>query len=202
MNPTNNPPIRIGLAVSGGIDSCYLMHKYAAYNDTAEYVVLSVNHGLRPQAVSEVLWVKSVANNLGLECYILNITAPKPTSGLQEFARNQRYKLLAQAAKDYNLSSIYLGHHSDDQAETVLSRLNHDSGYAGLCGMPEIFFYDTVCFKRPLLSLSRIEITESMQTHTYINDPSNHNIHYERVRNRQFLAHNPELTKKLLTLSI
>lgn len=192
---------RIGLAVSGGIDSCYLMQKYAKHGDKADYVVLSVDHGLRSESADEVLWVKSQAENLGLEFYALKITAPKPSNGIQEFARGERYKLLAQAAKEYHLDYVYLGHHSDDQAETVLSRLNHDSGYAGLCGMPEIFYYDDICFKRPLLNLSRLEILESMQNTEYINDPSNDNIKYERVRNRQFLAQNPNLKEELLIIS-
>ncbi len=200
MNNTLKRP-QIGLAVSGGIDSCYLMQKYATQSHTVDYVILSVDHNLRPESASEVLWVQSHAENLGLEFYALKITAEKPTRKIQEYARNARYKLLAQAAKEYQLDSIYLGHHSNDQAETILSRLNHSSGYAGLCGMPEIFYYDDVCFKRPLLNLSRLEIMESMQHTPYLNDPSNDNPKYERVRNRQFLADNCDVTEKLLRLS-
>jgi tRNA(Ile)-lysidine synthase len=200
MNDSLKRP-RIGLAVSGGIDSCYLIQKYATQTDTADYGVLSVDHNLRPESASEVLWVKAHAENLGLEFYGLKITDKKPTSKIQEYARNARYKLLAQAAKEHQLDSVYLGHHSNDQAETILSRLNHSSGYAGLCGMPEIFYYDDICFKRPLLNLSRHEITQSMHNTPYLNDPSNDNPKYERVRNRQFLTNNVDLTEKLLTLS-
>ena len=198
----NVPKIpKIGLAVSGGIDSCYLMHKYAQFSDVADYTVLSVNHGLRVAAESEILWVKHTAENLGLKFSALKITAPPPQNGIQEFARNERYRLLADYAKQHHLEAIYLGHHSDDQAETILSRLNHQSGYAGLCGMGDMFYYDNICFKRPLLDISRQEITQSMIGKEYINDPSNDNTHYERVRNRQFLKQNPELTEKLLKLS-
>jgi tRNA(Ile)-lysidine synthetase-like protein len=193
---------KIGLAVSGGIDSCYLMHKYAPFSDNIDYVVLSVNHGLRPEAESEILWVKKTAENLGLQFCDLKITTAKPTSGIQEFARNARYRLLADYAKQHSLDAIFLGHHSDDQAETILSRLNHKSGYMGLCGMADVFYYDDVCFKRPLLNLSRFEITQSMTGKDYIHDPSNDNTHYERVRNRQFLNQNPQIKQALLTLSM
>jgi tRNA(Ile)-lysidine synthetase-like protein len=201
MNNIKKRP-KIGLAVSGGIDSCYLMHNYAQHTDNVDYVVLSVNHNLRPISKDETLWVQKQAHHLGLECHILNLTAPKPQSGIQEFARRERYELLAQAAKQHHLEAIYLGHHSDDQAETILSRLNHDSGLSGLCGMPEIFFYDNVRFERPLLNLSRSEIDNSMQNKNYLHDPSNDNIKYERVRNRQFLAQNLDLKNALLGLSI
>ncbi len=200
MNNTKKRP-KIGLAVSGGIDSCYLMHTYARQSDIADYVVLSVNHNLRPISKDETLWVQNQAHNLGLECHILNLTASKPHSGIQEFARRERYELLAQAAKQHHIETIYLGHHSDDQAETILSRLNHDSGLAGLCGMPDMFFYDDVCFERPLLNLSRSEIYDSMHNKNYLHDPSNDNIKYERVRNRQFLAQNLDLKNALLRLS-
>ncbi|MFT6263578.1 MAG: tRNA(Ile)-lysidine synthetase-like protein [Dasania sp.] len=199
---SHNPTIKIGLAVSGGIDSCYLMHFYARHNHSnIEYYVLSVDHGLRPESALEVTQVLSWASDLGLKAYRLNITAPKPQSGIQNFARNQRYALLADAAKTHNLDYVYLGHHSDDQTETILSRLNHKSGYAGLCGMAEMFFYNNICFKRPLLNLSKAEINANMRHYHYINDPSNDNQYYERVRNRYFLRDNLCLKTRLLKIS-
>lgn len=192
---------KIGLAVSGGIDSCYLMYKYAGHKDKADYIVLTVNHGLRAESAYEVLWVQEQAKKLGLETVILNIITDKPHTRIQEFARNARYHLLAQTAKQLELDYIYLGHHADDQAETILSRLNHQSGYAGLCGMNDMFYYDDICFFRPLLDLSRQEILHSMNHKDFLHDPSNDNPKYERVRNRQFLAQNPEIKQKLLNIA-
>lgn len=189
---------KIGLAVSGGMDSCYLMHRYAFQSNI---VVLTVDHALRLESAFEAEWVVQQANQLGLEAYVLTNTQPKPKAALQNTARNWRYDLLSKAAKVHNLSCILLAHHSNDQAETVLSRLMHDSGYAGLCGMNQSFYYDDVLFMRPLLSVSRAEIFETMQHKEYIHDPSNDNIQFERVRNRQFLQETPELVTHLLQLS-
>jgi|GEM_PF-4232192 len=194
--------MKIGLAVSGGIDSCYLMHFFARnHGFKHHYCVLTVDHNLRPESRDEALWVKQKANDLGLETHILTIGGIKPKTAIQNFARNARYQLLVEAAHKYHLDHIYLGHHQDDQAETILSRLNHDTGLSGLCAMADMFYYNNICFQRPLLNMSRAQILQSMAQYQYINDPSNDNEKYERVRNRKFLSQNKSLSQALILLS-
>jgi tRNA(Ile)-lysidine synthase len=165
---------------------------------------LSVDHGLRAESASEVAWVCRQARIMGFECEELSLEmgfGGTIKTSVQETARIKRYDILWQAAQKHHLDEIHLGHHANDQAETVLSRLQKNSGIAGLVGMWEKFYYDDICFTRPLLHLYRHDIESSMIDKEHIQDPSNFNTQFERVFLRQFLDKNPDVTQKLLVIA-
>ena len=86
-------------------------------------VAVTVDHGLRAAAAGEAAAVKRLARRLGVAHRTLRWRGKKPKSGLQEAARNARYRLLAQAAERAGCGHILTAHTLDDQAETVLFRL-------------------------------------------------------------------------------
>jgi len=188
---------KIGLAVSGGADSMYLMHLCAAHKHLYDYIVLTVNHGLRRESAEEVLFVQNEAAKLNFDTQILHITEPAPETGIQNFARQQRYALLAETGQKLGISKILTGHHKDDMRETVLSRLMKASGIAGLCGMYDVFYHHNMRFERPLLNRERYHIEQKLQKYPYITDPSNFSDKYERTHSRQFLNENPTLKPRL-----
>lgn len=176
----------IGLAVSGGVDSLALMlmaHEWALGRQIA-LKVFSVDHRLRPQSGDECAFVQQVATRLGLEAEILRWEGEKPRAGLQAAARAARYRLLFAAMKAQAIKVLATGHQCEDQAETVLMRLAHGSGLEGLKGMEALSARDGVVLFRPLLGLGRAQLAARVAEAGLepVDDPSNTQIAFERVR--------------------
>ena len=180
------------LAVSGGPDSTALLHLAVAWRATTmrgpELHVATVDHGLRPEAAAEAATVAATAGGYGLPHAILAWTGPKPISGIQEKAREARYRLLSEHARSIGAPYVLTAHHADDQAETVLMRLGRGSGVAGLAGMRrETPFTEGVALVRPLLELAKLDLLAicAAESLAFVADPSNEDPTYHRVRLRQ-----------------
>ena len=181
----------IALAVSGGSDSLALMllaQRWAASRASPPIIqVYSVDHGLRPEAAGEVAMVLKAATALGLPARGLAWTGAKPVSGVQEAARIARYRLMAAAMAEDGASILLTAHHRQDQAETVLMRMAHGSGLEGLKGMAGMAEIEGVRVHRPLLGVDPMTLRGVVDAAGLVpaEDPSNTDIHYERVRWRQ-----------------
>lgn len=182
---------RIALAVSGGSDSLALLHLSLAWRDglaeaKPDFVVLTVDHGLRPEAAAEAQTVAAEAAKLGLECRVLTRTPTSATSGLQASARTDRYRLLVDAARAWSAEALVTAHTLDDQAETVLMRLARGSGVDGLSAMAQHSQTGGLPLLRPLLGLSKARLQASLRARgvTWLDDPSNLNLDFERPRLR------------------
>lgn len=187
------------LAVSGGSDSMALMHLAARWTkDTGRarphLVVATVDHGLRPSSAKEAAWVAERATELGLAHETLTWSGPKPKSRIQESAREARYALLAGLAERIGPppAAIAVAHHRDDQAETLLMRLARGSGIGGLAAMQPTRALDVsgIMLVRPLLSLPKARLIATLQAmgQSWIEDPSNEAVDFERVRLRKARA--------------
>jgi tRNA(Ile)-lysidine synthase len=187
-------------AVSGGPDSIALMHLLARWNGDAgcRILVATVDHGLRPEAAAEAGWVGEQARRIGLTHQVLTWTGPKPGTGLQEAARIARYRLLTDCARQAGASHLVTAHTLDDQAETVLMRLSRGSGPAGLAGMRPVVTRSGILHVRPLLGIPKSALVELSreQGWAYVQDPSNEDDRFARVRWRRLL---PALAAEGLT---
>ena len=127
------------LAVSGGPDSTALLWLAARWRARRKrgprLIVVTVDHGLRPESAREALAVKRLARALKVEHRTLRWTGRKPKTGIQEAAREARYRLLSGAACQAGARHILTAHTLDDQAETILFRMARGSGVSGLAGM-------------------------------------------------------------------
>jgi tRNA(Ile)-lysidine synthase len=187
------PGERIGIAVSGGPDSlALLMLAAAARPDDIE--VATVDHGLRARSREEAEMVADICERLGVPHAILAIEWDlPPTSAIQEQARAVRYGALAQWAREAQLGALVTAHHLDDQAETLVMRLNRGSGVRGLAGMRRrsgVPGDKDLPLLRPLLGWRRSEL-ERICTDGRVSptaDPSNADERHERVRVRQALC--------------
>jgi tRNA(Ile)-lysidine synthase len=179
----------LGLAVSGGPDSlALLLLAHAAM--PGRIAVASIDHGLRPEAAGEVALVERVSGERGIP--FTPITVKVAPGNVQARAREARYAALAQWARAQGLGAVATAHHADDQAETLLMRLNRGSGLAGLAGVRSrstIEDSETILL-RPLLGWRRAELAEVVAAAgiTPAYDPSNANADFDRVRIRQALA--------------
>lgn len=184
------------VAVSGGSDSVALLHWLVDEYPEANLHCATVDHGLRPEAADEARWVGQLAQQLGLPHQTLTWTpqasAASAASTSSADAREARYHLLHQLALDMGAQVIVLGHNRDDQAETVFMRaLRHrqDSDTRGLSGIPPWSSYHGIDLWRPLLDRTRQDLRDDLvrRSVTWIDDPSNQDMNYERVRVRQLL---------------
>lgn len=183
----------IGLAVSGGADSLALMLLAARWRDAdpsaPPIFVYSVDHSLRPEAASEVAFVLAEAGKCGFPARALRWEGEKPMAGISEAARTARYRLIGAAMQSDGADVLATAHHLDDQAETVMMRLAHGSGLAGLRGIGPLAEVEGIAVARPLLALTRAELAAVVAGTglTPVSDPSNDDPQYERVRWRQAL---------------
>lgn len=181
-------PARLGVAVSGGSDSLALMVLLAemARQEGTELCVATVDHGLRRESRAEALQVAAQAQALGLTHDILTWTDHPVGGNLQGEARAARYRLLVTWSRARGAASVAVGHTADDQAETVLMRLRRASGVTGLAAMTVRSQRDGVEILRPLLGVRRADLRRSLLARgmTWIDDPSNCDDRFERVRMR------------------
>lgn len=174
-------------AVSGGPDSIALMHllaRWSAAGNGPPILVATVDHGLRPESAAEADFVAREAAALGLSHRTLLWTGEKPRTGLQEAARDARYRLLVRHAREEGATHLATAHTQDDQAETVLMRLARGSGLTGLAGMRRERDRDGVRHVRPLLDWPKASLLRlcEAQGWRFVTDPSNADERFARVR--------------------
>ncbi len=201
-------PTLVVLAVSGGVDSMAMMHLVSRYLQNqdrriSEFLVATVDHGFRPDAHEEALWVGERATELGFEHKLLRWEGEKPATGIQNAARNARYQLIHGFAASFKRAptAIMTAHHKGDQAETVLMRLARGTGIDGLAAMrlhselrtgsaqAKTFIW------RPFLAIpkARLKATLERDGGTWRDDPANECTDFERVRIRKARAARDEL---------
>ena len=180
-------PGRIGLAVSGGSDSvalAFLMTKGGKKRNAADrFVILHVDHGLRPESKAEFRFVQALARRLGIPFKGTHAKVAKRTGeSLEMAARRVRLRFFAKCVKELGLSAVATGHHMDDVAETFLMKLRR----ASLCGMKEVSRVGTIRFVRPLLGCRDAELKAYLAKYgeTWCEDASNDDRTIERNRVR------------------
>jgi tRNA(Ile)-lysidine synthetase-like protein len=159
-------------------------------------MALCIDHGFRDGAAAEARQAQDWALALGLMATIVTHTGPMPKSGLQAHARALRHTSLSQAAAKMGGACVLLGHTRDDQAETVAFRLARKSGLDGLAAMASVttrllnWQGQAVPVARPLLGVGRGALRDYLSTvgQAWIEDPSNENCAFSRVKVRQRLA--------------
>ena len=180
---------RIGLAVSGGPDSlAMLLLAQAAIPGNFE--VATVDHALRAGSAAEAGFVGGVCGALGVPHAILRVEVA--AGNLQDEARTARYTALANWAAERGLVALATAHHADDQAETVLMRLNRGSGLSGLAGVRARGRVpgSQLPLLRPLLDWRRAELAGIVVRAgiAAVDDPSNADPRFDRVRIRVALS--------------
>ena len=175
---------RLGLAVSGGPDSLALL-LLAHTALPGKFVAATVDHGLRREAADEAAYVGKLCEERDIPHRILK-PADAIAGNIQAEARTARYGLLAGWAEEEGCRWIATAHHADDQLETLLMRLARGSGVDGLSGIRAV----NGQVIRPLLDTSKAELVEicAQAGVTPVNDPSNFDDDFDRVRMRKWLA--------------
>ena len=203
---------RVVVAVSGGPDSVALLKVLDMLSREYKLTLIAahLNHGLRDEADSEEQFVRKLSNEMGItfESKKADIISYRKGSGkcVEDISRDVRYDFLNDVAKRQNAQKIALGHHLNDQVETVLMNFLRGSGPDGLKGMLPV--RDSL-YIRPLLGVSRKKILSFLESRkiSYMTDTSNTESHYLRNRIRHLLIpqlemqYNPHLYYSLANMA-
>jgi tRNA(Ile)-lysidine synthase len=146
-------------------------------------VAVSVNHGLRTEAASEVELVRSYASQLGVSFEAADVHVD-PGENLQARAREARYRALWEVATARDPDAfLATAHHADDRAETVLLRILRGTSPAGL----DVLREREGRLLRPLIRARKATVLLHNERHGIpsVDDPSNRSTRFLRVRVRQ-----------------
>lgn len=169
------------VAFSGGLDSTALLFCLACYPSLSSRITaVHINHGLSPHALAWQRHCEQFCRNLNLAFLAESVTFNR-TSNIEEEARTARYAVFSRLS--HQGSCLLLGHHLNDQAETVLLQLFRGAGVDGLCGMSELdSFSEGATIARPFLPYTREQLYQYALAHglKWIEDESNSEIYFSR----------------------
>ncbi|MFC0525636.1 tRNA lysidine(34) synthetase TilS [Pontibacillus salicampi] len=177
------------IAVSGGPDSMALLHylKGIQHHWGFHLVALTVDHSLRGAASEEdVKFVTSVCDDLGVACESVTLDVPSYKEqhqvGTQVAARHMRYQFFAEQMQKHQADMLAMGHHGDDQVETVFMRMARGAEPQHMKGMDVRRPFGGGQIIRPFLGVTKAEIEEYCQKHDihYCVDASNASPAYTR----------------------
>ena len=185
----NQPNVAIG--VSGGPDSmalAFLLHKWIKLQN-GKLTALVFDHGIRFNSKDECLQVKSMLTDLNIETVIIKPNKNKLIKKNMANARDNRFEGMINYCKNNNILHLFLGHHFDDNLETYLIRKINGSNLDGLASINDITYFNNIIILRPLIEISKSSILNFNKKNKvkFINDPSNKDINYTRVKVRKFL---------------
>jgi tRNA(Ile)-lysidine synthase len=171
------------VALSGGIDSFSMLHALLLLGvgrKSYQLSALHVHHGLSPNADQWEGFCRDTCDRLGIPFASQRVTVDQTSKdGLEAAARRVRHAVLSAVDADW----VMLGHHRDDQAETLLFNLLRGTGVNGAAAMRE----RNGRLLRPLLSVSRDDIESYAREHglKWIDDESNADRRFTRNYLRQ-----------------
>lgn len=188
LGPFESKP-HVAIACSGGGDSMALtlLTDIWAKAQGGTATALIVDHGIRKNSATEAA---AVARELSRHCVksqTLRYGGPKIRQDIQASARDVRYRLLTDWCAANGCLHLAVAHHLEDQAETVLLRLSRGSGTDGLAAMAPVVETPTLRIMRPLLHVSQAKLmaTLTQRNASHVDDPSNRNTAFARVRIRK-----------------
>ncbi|MBN1894720.1 tRNA lysidine(34) synthetase TilS [bacterium] len=190
LNGLIRPSDRILIGVSGGVDSMVLMDLFLRIQDRHGLflAVAHVNHGLRhEESDRDERFVKEQSESRKLPFFVRRVDAKAHAEqyglSIEEAARDLRFESLSDIARSEKMDRIALGHHLDDQAETVLLNLMRGAGLAGLCGIRAL----RLPVIHPLLFAAKAELLEYAASRglTSVQDQTN----FDRGLRRNWVRH-------------
>ncbi|WP_060914937.1 tRNA lysidine(34) synthetase TilS [Microbacterium oleivorans] len=176
------------VGLSGGADSLALAAAvgFEAPKLGLRAASVTVDHALQPDSADIAVRTGRAAAALGLDPLIVRVTVGTE-GGPESAARDARYGVLRDAARDVRAAAVLVGHTLDDQAETVLLGLARGSGAGSLQGMAAASDLDGVALLRPLLGVRRATTREACAAQGLEpwGDPHNLDPRFARVRVRE-----------------
>lgn len=213
--PLTTPQTNLLIGVSGGADSLALLHLLWQRLGAERLVAAHLNHGLRPEAGDDARFVEQTAASWQIPFVSEKVNVAEVAESLQlsleAAGRLVRYKFFAHQAEQVGATAVVVGHHADDQAETILLHLLRGSGSAGLRGMLPVSQMPEskgMVLLRPFLNTARADIEAYCTRHGLEprHDHTNEDVQFARNRIRHELlpllqTYNPQIAARLQQLA-
>jgi len=178
------PQVLVGF--SGGLDSSVLLDMLSQTIPSDRITAIHINHGLSAKASQWQAHAELFCQSRGITCHSENVNVEHDGSGPEAAARQVRYDVFEKLLHQQGI--LLLGHHQDDQIETLLYRLMRSSGPLGLSGIPVTRSIGAGTLYRPLLTWSKEELKTYALAKSieWVEDKSNSCNDYDRnfLRNR------------------
>ena len=179
------------VAISGGPDSLALsfLTKIYSFKNSLDAKYFMVDHKLRKDSTIEAKNVQKNLKKFSINLNILTWSGHKPKQNIQSVARDKRYELLINKAKKYKTKNILTGHHLDDLFENFFIRILRGSGLNGLISLGRDVQKDNINLIRPLINVDKSDLVyiSNYVFGSYIEDPSNKDDKFKRVKIRNFI---------------
>lgn len=184
----DNETIVVG--VSTGVDSMVLLDELMRAQDEGNFniVVAHVNHQKRKQSIEEEAFIKEFCQKHKIKIYIKRLNVLEIEDGnFQSLARNKRYDFFKEIMSKHKAKYLFLGHHANDNIETIIMRLIRGSNLSGYSGMDLVTPLDSFFILRPFLNTLKKDILEISKQRNikYYEDASNKDACYTRNRIRE-----------------
>ncbi len=176
------------VAYSGGVDSHVLLHLLCTLPEHPPILALHINHQLQADSPRWSEHCEQQAKKLSVLYQVVEVNIDRAGGeSLEERARQERYRVFEKLIETGDV--LMMGHHQDDQVETLLLRLLRGSGSRGLSAIPQQRAIGKGQLFRPLLNIPRSVIESYAEVHQlqWIEDPSNQQTTFDRNFLRQRL---------------
>ncbi|SDN84310.1 tRNA lysidine(34) synthetase TilS [Bacillus sp. OK048] len=182
------------VGVSGGPDSLAMLHYLWGQKEknNLSIVAAHVDHMFRGQeSFEDAMFVKKYCEQKGIPFEMAQINVPEiieqTKKNSQVASRQARYGFFEEIMVKYDYNYLALGHHGDDQVETILMRMTRGSSGAARAGIPFLRPFGNGFIFRPFLSLTKEELADYCQKQSLVPriDPSNKKNIYSRNRFRK-----------------
>jgi tRNA(Ile)-lysidine synthase len=187
---------KILVSVSGGVDSMFLAiatHLWSI-DKACDVKYLTINHNLRPNSHEEARNTSDILIKYGIKQNNIIIYDwvhdSIPSSAIEEKARNKRREIVKEICNNHDIQNVLLGHHLDDQIETLIMNISRGSGIFGASCMPYTKETDGIKYHRPMLDTRKSAIINFMKTNNikWFEDYTNHETDFTRNKIRKTLS--------------
>ena len=187
----------LAVGVSGGIDSIVLAILLSKWSKKNNYsiVALIIDHKIRIESSIEAKKVSNYLSNLKISNKIIKLKKNQNLYGIQKRSRYGRFRAFHGYCKKNNILHLFLGHNKNDNLETYILRKVGGSGLEGLRSIRKLTRFKRLQIIRPLLKFHRKEIFNYAKKSnlTWVEDPSNLNLNFSRIKIRNLISTNLKL---------
>lgn len=177
---------KICLGYSGGVDSTALLHILQKCQRFVDFSIsiAHVNHGWRVESDYEADQIRNFSEKNKLQLYLYTIPKHNWKNNIEDRYRKERMRFFQRLYGENSFDILFLAHHAQDRAETVLKRVLEGSSLHKIAGLKEVTSYYSMPIYRPLISVNKKDLIQYVDHYKLIYFEDNTNLDQKYLRNR------------------